>query len=78
MSLGEFYAGIAVDDPEADKPRAYHTVAGMVMTLVGRIPAAGDRVAIEPLSLEVADMDGFRLDKVLVTRTVSAGPVVDE
>jgi putative hemolysin len=68
LSLGDFYAGIGVDDPEANKPRAYHTVAGLVMTLLGRMPAAGDRVEIGPLTLEVADMDGFRVDKALVAR----------
>jgi putative hemolysin len=68
LSLGDFYAGIGVDDPEADTPRAYHTVAGLVMTRLGRIPAPSDRVEIGPLSVEVADMDGRRVDKVLVTR----------
>lgn len=68
LSLGDFYNGIGVEDPEADTARAYHTVAGLVMTLLGRIPVAGDRVDIGPLSLEVVDMDGFRVDKVLVTR----------
>jgi putative hemolysin len=74
LSLGEFYAGISTDDPEADRPRAYHTVAGLVMTLLGRVPTAGDRVDIGPLSLEVVDMDGFRVDKVLVTRRSSVEP----
>lgn len=72
LSLGDFYSGIGAEDPKADQPRAYHTVAGLVMTLLGRIPAAGDRVDIGPLSLEVVDMDGFRVDKVLVTRTRGA------
>jgi putative hemolysin len=68
LSLGDFYGGIGIEDPDAGKPRTYHTVAGLVMTLLGRVPAAGDRAHIGPLSLEVADMDGFRVDKVLVTR----------
>jgi putative hemolysin len=73
LSLGEFYAGIGADEPDADEPRGYHTVAGLVMTTLGRIPAAGDRVTIGPLVLEVADMDGFRVDKVLVTRVAPPG-----
>ena len=73
LSLGDFYAGIGVEDPDADKPRAYHTVAGLVMALLGRVPAAGDRADIGPLSLEVADMDGFRVDKVLVTHRSPTG-----
>jgi putative hemolysin len=68
LSLGDFYAGIGADDPNADEARGYHTVAGLVMTTLGRVPAAGDRVTVGPLVLEVADMDGFRVDKVLVTR----------
>lgn len=68
LSLGDFYSGIGVDDPEADQSKPYHTVAGLVMTSLGRMPSAGDRVTIGPLLLEVADMDGFRVDKVLVTK----------
>lgn len=74
LSLGDFYAGIAIDDPDADKPRTYHTVAGLVMTVLGRVPRAGDRMEYGPLSLEVADMDGFRVDKVLVTRRAKTEP----
>ncbi len=68
LSLGDFYAGLGVEDPEAGRARAYHTVAGLVMTRAGRIPAVGQRVTIGPLTIEVADMDAFRVDKVLVTR----------
>jgi putative hemolysin len=68
LSLGDFYSGIGVEDPEADETRPYHTVAGLVMTALGRMPSSGDRVTIGPLLLEVADMDGFRVDKVLVTK----------
>jgi putative hemolysin len=57
-----------MEAPGGRKPAAYHTVAGLVMTHLGRIPAAGDRVELGPLVFEVADMDGFRVDKVLVTR----------
>jgi CBS domain containing-hemolysin-like protein len=38
------------------------------MKRLGHIPVAGDRAEDGPLSLEVADMDGFRVDKVLVRR----------
>jgi len=73
VSLGNFFSAIGMDDPDVDKPRTYHTVAGLVMTRLGRIPRAGDRVEFGPLSLEVADMDGFRVDKVLATRRSAAG-----
>lgn len=46
----------------------YNTVGGLVLTAFGRIPAAGQRVTLPGLLVEVVDMDGHRVDKVLVTR----------
>lgn len=45
----------------------YQTVGGFVMTQAGRIPAVGQVVEWEKLRFEVVDMDGRRIDKVLVT-----------
>lgn len=52
--------------PEEDKGR-YHTLSGMVMLLLGRVPNTGDYCDWEEWRFEVADMDGKRIDKVLVT-----------
>lgn len=68
LSLGDFYATLGTEDPEADRPRAYHTVAGLLMAKLDRVPTSGDRVAVGEFILEVVDMDGFRVDKVLATR----------
>lgn len=46
----------------------YHTLAGFVIMSLGRIPTSGDYFAWGNLQFEVADMDGNRVDKVLVTR----------
>jgi putative hemolysin len=73
LSLGDFYAAIGIEDPDDGRTRGYHTVAGLVMNLLGRIPRAGDRADKGHLMFEVADMDGFRVDKVLVTRRSLAG-----
>ena len=50
--------------PEEDKGR-YHTVSGMFMLLLGRVPQTGDRVEWQGWMFEVVDMDGKRIDKVL-------------
>ncbi|MCK9988849.1 MAG: putative hemolysin [Azoarcus sp.] len=55
--------------PEEDKGR-YHTLSGMVMWLLGRIPHTGDVTTWEEWRLEVVDLDGKRIDKVLATRLV--------
>ena len=47
----------------------YQTVGGFVMTQVGSIPTVGQYVEWGKLRFEVVDMDGRRVDKVLVTQS---------
>jgi putative hemolysin len=47
----------------------YQTVAGLVMDRLRRIPKATDSFEIDDYRFEVVDMDGRRIDKVLVSRT---------
>jgi putative hemolysin len=51
----------------------YTTVAGFVLHQLGRIPQAADHFTWEDLRFEVVDMDGRRVDKVLVTRKEWSG-----
>jgi putative hemolysin len=51
--------------PEEDRGR-YNTLAGMIMLLLGRLPNTADRVEWDGWGFEVVDMDGKRIDKVLV------------
>jgi putative hemolysin len=53
--------------PEEEKGR-YHTLSGMMMLLIGRMPRTGDIVQWEEWKLEIIDLDGQRIDKVLATR----------
>jgi putative hemolysin len=50
-------------------PRDYTTISGLVLAELERIPAAGDAVTWRGLRIEVVDMDGRRIDKLLVART---------
>ncbi len=52
--------------PEEDRGR-YNTLAGMVMLLLGRLPKTTDVVQWQDWRFEVVDLDGKRVDKVLVT-----------
>ncbi|MDZ7590294.1 MAG: hemolysin family protein [Rubrivivax sp.] len=58
--------------PEEDRGR-YNTLAGMIMLLLGRLPRTADTVVWEDWRLEVVDLDGKRVDKVLATRTEQPG-----
>ena len=53
--------------PEEERGR-YHTLSGMVMLLLGRVPREADSVEWEGWRFEVMDMDGKTLDKVLASR----------
>ena len=58
--------------PEEDRGR-YNTLAGMIMLLLGRLPRTTDAVVWEGWRFEVVDLDGKRVDKVLVVRTEPPG-----
>jgi len=45
----------------------YETLSGFVMVSLGRVPQATDHFEWQGLRFEVIDMDGHRVDKVLVT-----------
>ena len=53
--------------PDEDK-NSYHTLSGMLMLLLGRLPRTGDIAQWADWSLEVVDMDGHRVDKVLASQ----------
>lgn len=53
--------------PEEGKIR-YNTLAGMILWLHGSIPRVGDRVEWEDWRLEVVDLDGNRINKILASR----------
>ncbi len=51
-----------------EEPGVYQTLGGLVMTTLGHIPAVGDSFEWDGWRFEVVDMDGRRVDKVLVQR----------
>ncbi|HVJ32194.1 MAG TPA: hemolysin family protein [Terriglobia bacterium] len=52
------------DHPEDD----FHTIAGFALFRLGRIPVAGDHFEWDGWRFEIVDMDGRRIDKLLVSR----------
>ena len=46
----------------------YQTVGGMIMAILEQVPVVGSHVQVDGYRLEVVDMDGRRVDKVLVQR----------
>lgn len=57
---------IGIQQPKTEDHADYHTLAGLILARLGRIPAEGDTVTIGDAQVEVVDMDGRRIDKVLI------------
>jgi putative hemolysin len=52
----------------------FHTIAGFVLWHLGRLPAVGETLAFKDLRIEVVDLDGTRIDKLLITlRSLASG-----
>jgi putative hemolysin len=52
----------------------YHTLGGLAMVSLGRVPKTGDVFNRGRHRFEVVDMDGNRVDRVLATRVTNASP----
>jgi putative hemolysin len=65
MSVDELQLLLDLDElPEEEMN--YDTVGGLFMAQLGRIPVVGDKFQWHNLHFEVMDMDGHRVDKVLI------------
>jgi putative hemolysin len=52
---------------ELPEEERYHTLSGMLMMLLGRLPQTGDKTEWDRWRFEIVDMDGKRIDKVLAS-----------
>ena len=60
---------IGVRSLEGEEDGNYHTLGGLVMRALGRVPRTGDAFDQQGFRFEVVDMDGNRIDRVLITRS---------
>ena len=58
--------------PEEDRGR-YNTLAGLLMSVSGRLPVVGERIDCGDWLFEVVDLDGKRIDKVLAMPRAQGG-----
>ena len=59
---------LSVDTFPGEEQGHYRTIAGLILFILERIPKTGEHLEAGGLRYEVVDMDGNRIDKVLVTR----------
>lgn len=71
MPIEDVEKALEIEDlrePDAD----FHTLAGFMLDRLGHLPAVAESVVRGDLRFEVVDMDGRRVDKILIER-VDAG-----
>lgn len=66
LAVEDFFELFGLEEWEFEERGSYQTLGGFVITHLGRIPAATDHFEWENMRIEVIDMDGNRVDKVLV------------
>jgi len=58
--------------PDLPAEGSYHTLAGLLLALLRRVPRVGDRIVFGGWRFEVVAMDGRRVDKVMAGREPAA------
>jgi putative hemolysin len=66
MPVDELKARLLLPDLPAEG--SYHTLAGLLLALLRRVPRIGDRIAFAGWLFEVTEMDGRRVERVRASR----------
>lgn len=75
-SMYDFRMYFDIDDDDADS-QEYTTVGGLILDELEHVPVSGEKATWKDFSFEVVDMDGARIDKVIVKRKQKARPDSD-
>ena len=68
LAIDEFKEIFQLELLPGEKKDAYQTLGGFLFTQMGRVPSVSDSFVWSHLRFEIVDMDGKRIDKVLVTQ----------
>ena len=66
MSVDEFKEIFELTDLPGEKRDTFQTLGGFLFTQMGRVPSVSEQYEWNHLRFEIVDMDGKRIDKVLV------------
>jgi putative hemolysin len=75
LAVDDFKEIFHLESLPGEKKDAYQTLGGFIFTQIGRVPSESDSFEWNNLRFEVVDMDGKRIDKVLVTAGSKNAPL---
>lgn len=67
LSIDQLKELLQLENLPHEGEQDYHTLGGLVVTSLGHIPQTGEHFEAVGFRFEIVDMDGIRVDKVLVT-----------
>jgi putative hemolysin len=67
MRIDTFKDLLDLDQLPGEDRAGYQTVGGFIMAQIGSVPEAGQHFVVSDMRFEVLDMDGMRVDKILVS-----------
>ncbi len=70
LMIDEFKKLFTIESLSEEDTGNYQTLAGFTINQMGKIPRAGQLLFWRDLRIEVIDMDGNRVDKLLISRTI--------
>ncbi len=71
VSVSDLIERLNIRHADGLESRGFNTVSGLILDQLGRIPSVGDSTDWNGLHLEVVDMDGQRIDRIMVSRRSS-------
>jgi len=72
LGIDDFKEHFEIKELPGEERAGFQTIAGFVLSRLGRIPKTADWFIWEGLRFEVVDMDANRIDKIIVSRTPEA------
>jgi putative hemolysin len=67
LSIDEFKELFHIETLPGEKKDSFQTLGGFIFTQMGRVPSVSETFEWNSLRFEIVDMDGKRIDKVLVS-----------
>ena len=74
VDIEEFKEAIGVRDLPDENRVGFQTLAGFVLSQLGKIPSVGDSFDWNDFHFEIVDMDGLRIDRIFVNRIEKTEP----
>ena len=66
--IDDFKQRFSIDELPDEDHDHYQTMGGFLTSYFGYIPKAGERIDWQDFTFEVVDMDGARIDKIMITQ----------